>query len=81
MRNLLCVIGRHEWRINTTPRGGRLRCADDHSVITVEATTLQRTGQAPAPIEVSHPHPFNHPPMGAALIWEEEGEDNFAPVQ
>ena len=69
MRNLLCVIGRHEWRINTTPRGGRLRCADDHSVITVEATTLQRTGQAPAPIEVSHPHPFNHPPMGAALIY------------
>jgi hypothetical protein len=57
MRNLLCVIGRHEWRVKYDNEGRPLRSADDRGVITFKIATLDRTGQAPAPIE-SPPPPY-----------------------
>ena len=85
MRNLLCVIGRHEWRVKYDNEGrpfeicGRPHCyhlRDNHSPSDGPGTGTDRG---------SPPRPFSHPPMGlgAALTWEEEEEEeeNFAPAQ
>ena len=69
MRNLLCVIGRHEWQIKYDTQGGRSRCAADPSVITFEMTTLHRTAHTPAAIEAPHLRTDNHPNSGWCAFW------------
>ena len=70
MRNLLCVIGRHDWQIKHHKMGGRTRFADDRGVITFEVMTLGRTGHTPEPIQVSHRRrPLNQSRVTPARSW------------
>jgi hypothetical protein len=54
MRNLRCVIGRHDWRMKYDNEGRPLRSADDRGVITFEVTTPW-TGHTPEPIQNRRP--------------------------
>jgi hypothetical protein len=59
MRNLLCVIGRHDWQVKHDKEGSRTRFADDRGVITFEVTTLGRAGRIDTKT-VTHRCPLNH---------------------
>jgi len=60
MRNLLCVIGRHDRQVKHDKEGSRTRYADGRGVITFEVTTLGRTGRIGTKT-VTHRCPLNHP--------------------
>ena len=74
MKNLLCVIGRHDWKVKHDKEGGRTRFADDRSVIAFAMTTLDRTaGRTPTPIQVTHRRPPNHPTQVRSRVAGELG--------
>ena len=53
MRNLLCVIGRHEWRTKYDTEGRPFEQCGRPGAITFVIATLGPTGHSPEPIEVS----------------------------
>jgi hypothetical protein len=70
MRNLLCVIGRHDRQAKHDKEGGCARFADDRGVITFEVTTLGRMGRIGTKT-VTDRCPLNHPtPVPASAAGE-----------
>ena len=76
MRNLLCVIGRHEWRMKYDSEGGPTRSVDDQGVITFEVTT-PRTGPTLEPIQ--HRGPLNQTSMRVRRPLPEGASRALAP--
>jgi hypothetical protein len=60
MRNLLCVIGRHDWQVKHDKEGQPYEICGRPRVITFEVATLGRAGRIGTKT-VTHSCPLNHP--------------------